>query len=105
MSIEARSSLTEFAPGVYDRVAPVLRVLGHADRLRMVNLLMRQELPVAELARTLRLAPNAVSQHLNIMRAHGIVHPRRRGRQVFYRVVHPAALSLLRCMRQNAENL
>jgi len=89
----------------YDGVAPVLRVLGHADRLRLVDMLMRDELPVSELARTLRLAPNAVSQHLGIMRAHGIVSRQRRGRQVFYRVVHPAARSLLQCMWRNARDL
>ena len=80
----------------------MLRVLGHAERLRMVDVLMREELAVAALARMLGLAPNAVSQHLNIMRAHGIVHRQRRGRRVFYRVVHPAARSLLRCLWKNA---
>ena len=79
----------------------MLRVLGHPVRLRIVNLLMRSQVPVADLAGTLKLAPNAVSQHLNIMRAHGIVTPTRRGRQVFYQVVHPAAKSLLQCMWTN----
>jgi DNA-binding transcriptional ArsR family regulator len=78
----------------YDQVAPVLRVLGHADRLRMVDVLLRQDLPVAELAEQLALAANAVSQHLSIMRAHGIVRKQRRGRQVFYKVDHPAAKSV-----------
>lgn len=83
---------------VYDDIAPVLRVLGHANRLRIVDLLMRNRHRVGELAVTLGLAPNAVSQHLGIMRAHGIVRRRRRGREVLYSVVHPAAKSLLQCM-------
>lgn len=93
-------------PGdLFDHVAPVLRVLGHPDRLRLVDLLQQREIPVAELADTLGLAPNAVSQHLGKMLARGIVARRRKGKQVYYRVVHPAARSLLVCMRRNAEKL
>ena len=105
MTARSRGNRPALETRAYDSVAPVLRVLGHVDRLRLVDLLLRDALPVAKLAETLRLAPNAVSQHLNIMRAHGIVSPQRRGRQVFYRVVHPAARSLLQCMWKNAPDL
>jgi len=87
----------------FERIAPVLRVLGHPDRLRMVDLLMREEVTVAELAERLGLAANAVSQHLTGMTAHDIVARRRDGRRVYYRVVHPAAKSLLQCMYRNAK--
>jgi len=87
---------------VFEAIAPVLRVLGHPDRLRIVSLLSGGQVTVAEVADTLRLAPNAVSQHLNIMRAHGIVRGVREGRKMYYHVVHPAAASLLQCMRRNA---
>ena len=90
---------------LFDHVAPVLRVLGHPDRLRLVDLLLRREVPVSALAAALGLAPNAVSQHLGKMLARGIVARRRRGKQVYYRVVHPAARSLLVCMRRNVGKL
>jgi len=98
-TLTGRPTLAETA---CQRVAPVLRVLGHADRLRMADLLLRGEMSVADLARTLKLAPNAVSQHLNIMLAHGILQRSRRGRCVIYSVVHPAAKTLVRCMWRNA---
>lgn len=86
-------------PGeVFSQIAPVLRVLGHPDRLRIVDLLLRDDLTVADVAERLDLAPNAVSQHLSGMAAHGIVRRHRDGRRVHYRVVHPAAKSLLQCM-------
>lgn len=83
-------------------LAPVLKVLGHADRLRIVDVLTRRSASVGDLAETLELAPNAVSQHLNMMLARGILSRRREGRRVYYDVVHPAALTLMRCIRDNA---
>lgn len=105
MNLEETFCPTRLGARAYDQLAPVLRVLGHADRLRLVDLLLRGDLPVAELAGQLALAANAVSQHLSIMRAHGIVEKQRRGRRVFYKVIHPAAKSLLRCMWRNAARL
>ena len=99
-----RMSKTDPLPNTsFERIAPVLRVLGHPDRLRIVELLMREAVTVAELAERLDLAPNAVSQHLSGMAAHEIVARKREGRCVYYSVVHPAARSLLQCMYRNAQ--
>ncbi|HDZ20336.1 hypothetical protein LCGC14_0535920 [marine sediment metagenome] len=87
---------------VFSKIAPVLRVLGHPDRLRIVDLLLREDVTVADVAERLDLAPNAVSQHLSGMAAHSIVRRHRDGRRVYYRVVHPVAKSLLQCMYRNA---
>ncbi len=87
----------------FERIAPVLKVLGHPDRLRIVELLMREEVTVTDLAERLGLAGNAVSQHLSGMAAHEIVARRREGRCVYYSVIHPAARNLMQCMYRNAE--
>lgn len=86
---------------VLDRVARMLRVLGHPHRLRMIELLADGELPVGELAREVGIAPNACSQHLNMMRAHGLLDARRDGKVMFYRVIHPQALTVLSCIHQH----
>jgi len=91
----------ELGCDVFQTTAPVLRVLGHPERLRIVDALMRDEITVAQLAERLELAPNAVSQHLSMMLAHGVLARRREGRCVYYRVEHPAARSLLQCMWRN----
>lgn len=96
---------TKLDESVFEVVAPVLRVLGHPDRLRIVEFLSRRQVTVAEVADALALASNAVSQHLSTMLARGIVARRRKGRRVYYRVVHPAARSLLQCMWRNAAAL
>ncbi len=83
--------------------ARCLRVLAHPDRLRIVEQIdLHKKVRVGDLAQTLDLAPNAVSQHLNQMRAHGLLAPRREGREVFYRITNPHVTNVLRCIRRHA---
>jgi DNA-binding transcriptional ArsR family regulator len=84
-----------------ERITRVLRVLTHADRLRICDLLLRGQRPVGEIADELNLRQNVVSQHLNVLRAHEIVVPHREGRQVYYRVIHPGAQWLLDCIARH----
>ena len=103
-------AITQTAPDLLplealERSASVLRVLAHAQRLRIVELLMDRKMSVGELADTLDLAPNAVCQHLNHMRAHGILDCRRDGRTAFYRVANPHACNVIRCIRRHASEM
>jgi len=85
---------------VLERVSAALRVLAHPHRLKLVELLMKGERPVGELAERMGLAPNAVSQHLNIMKAYGILTSRRRGRSILYHVQNPEARNVIQCIRR-----
>lgn len=87
---------------VLEKAAAVLRVLAHPQRLRIVELLADGPKHVGELAQRLELAQNAVSQHLNFMKAHGILESKREGRSVSYSVIHPNALTVLGCIRRNS---
>ena len=84
------------------KAAAVLRVLAHPHRLKIVELLLDGPKNVSQLTEQLDLAQNAVSQHLNFMKAHGILPSRRKGRSFFYEVVHPNARTVLGCIRRNA---
>lgn len=86
---------------VLERAAMALRVLAHPHRLKMIELLMSGPIAVGELADEIGLAPAATSQHLNHMRAHGIVEKRRDGRLVYYEVVHSSALTLMECVKKD----
>ncbi|MBK9119824.1 MAG: winged helix-turn-helix transcriptional regulator [Phycisphaerales bacterium] len=79
--------------------AHLLRVLTHPDRLRICELLLHKRASVGELALHMQRKQNVVSQHLNQMRAYGIVAPERAGRTVYYRVTHPGPSWLLACIR------
>lgn len=87
---------------VLEHAAATMRVLAHPHRLRICELLEAGDMSVGSLAEELDLPPNAVSQHLAIMRAHGVLAPRRDGKTVYYQVVHPAAGWLLGCIRRHS---
>lgn len=86
---------------VLDQAASVLRVLAHPHRLRIVELLSSGPRAVSDLVKELGLAQNAVSQHLNFMKAHGILASERHGRHVSYRVDNPHATTVLGCIRKH----
>jgi DNA-binding transcriptional ArsR family regulator len=54
-----------------------------APRARLLGLLA-EPLATIEIARRLRVTPSAVSQHLKVLRAAGLVTRARAGRQVLY---------------------
>jgi ArsR family transcriptional regulator len=89
------------SPDVLERATQTLRVLTHPHRLQICEQLLNSEQSVGDLARVLGLRPNVVSQHLNHLRAHRIVAPRRAGRAVYYEVVHPGPAWLLACIRNH----
>lgn len=60
-------------------------MLGDPTRLRLLALLDTEELTVAELAETMRLAQPRVSTHLAKLREAGLVADRREGVSVYYR--------------------
>ncbi len=84
-----------------EEAARVLRVLAHPDRLRMIELLIAGRHSVGELAEAVGLAPPAVSQHLNHMRAHGILRVEREGRTAYYQVDNPNAINVIDCIRKH----
>jgi DNA-binding transcriptional ArsR family regulator len=86
---------------VLEQAAAVLRVMAHPHRLKIVELLMARKHSVGELAEEMSLAPNAVSQHLNQMKAHRILEVDREGRTAYYRVVNPNAKNLIRCIARH----
>jgi ArsR family transcriptional regulator len=79
-----------------------LRVLVHPDRLRICRALLLRDCVVGELCKELDLKQNVVSQHLNHLRAHGIVAARREGRFVHYAVIHAAPRWLLECISHHS---
>lgn len=85
-----------------EATARVLRVIAHPHRLKIIELIARRELTVGEVAHQVGIAPNACSQHLNIMRAHGVLSSRRDGKTICYKVENPHALNVLSCIRKHA---
>jgi ArsR family transcriptional regulator len=63
-----------------------LRLLGDAARVRVLLLLEREELSVAELQEILAKGQSQISTHLSQLKQAGLVEDRRTGKNIFYRL-------------------
>lgn len=80
-----------------------LKVMAHPVRLRIVDILMQDELPVHQIAKLCNLPAHQTSEHLRLMMGRGLLSSQRRGRSVFYRIDNPRLPSLLNCIRSTCK--
>jgi ArsR family transcriptional regulator len=64
----------------------LLAALTDPTRLRLVQLLLREELCVCELVDALQVPQYKVSRHLSRLRGVGLVEARRNGRWIYYSI-------------------
>lgn len=77
-------------------VADVLKALGNPRRLMVLcQIATRGPTPVGELAVAVGLSQSALSQHLALMRAEGLVAFDRRAQMLHYRIADPRIARLL----------
>src|SRR4051794_35934930 len=96
---DARSSRPPHPP-VYQAKAEFFRILGHPARVRTLELLRDGERTVGDLQSALGLDSSGTSQHLGVLRRHGVLESRRDGTSVYYRIKDPRTLQLLEVARQ-----
>ncbi|MEO7065642.1 MAG: metalloregulator ArsR/SmtB family transcription factor [Rhodanobacter sp.] len=85
----------------------VLRLLADSTRVRLLALLEREELTVAELAAVLHLAQPRVSTHLAKLKEAGLVRDRRAGVSAYYRANNEgdeAQHNLLNSLRESIDD-
>jgi len=75
-----------------------LRLAGDPNRLRLMLLLEREELSVAELQEILGKGQSQISTHLAQLKQAGLVDDRRTGKNAFYRLMAP--LELMELLRR-----
>ena len=63
-----------------------LKLLADSTRVRILSLLTREELSVAELQEVLDMGQSRISSHLGLLRQGELVHDRREGKKTFYAV-------------------
>lgn len=88
-------------PRILRQAAAMMRAISHPARLRIIELLLKQQLPVGELALAMRMSPHLVSGHLKELRVVNAVSFQRDGRQKLYRVASPEAAMIFRCIQRN----
>lgn len=66
------------------RLAELFKALSDPTRVRLLSVLLQEELCVSELAERLGLSPSAVSHQLRGLRQMRLVRLRRAGHRIFY---------------------
>lgn len=64
----------------------VMRALGQSTRLKILMLLANREQCVCELERVIEISQPAISQHMRVLKAAGLVKERRDGQWNYYRL-------------------
>src|SRR5690348_9115503 len=91
-------------PPIYQVKAEFFRILGHPVRVRTLELLRDGERTVGDLQNALGLDSSGTSQHLGVLRRHGVLESRRDGTNVYYRIKDPRTAELLDVARQIITN-
>ncbi len=86
------------------QLANLFRALSDPTRVRIISLLLDDELSVGVIAKRLGLSESTVSHQLRGLRLQRIVHARRQGRQVFYRLDDEHVADLFRLGLKHMEH-
>lgn len=87
-------------------IARAMKALTDPSRVRIVLLLEREELSVAELQEILHMGQSRISTHLAVLKQAELVEDRRSGKHSFYRLRNPSQWGeLLSLVRKVAEDL
>lgn len=82
----------------YEVSAQLLRILGHPVRLRIAAGLARECACVKDIWKCLGMPQAVVSQHLKVMREHGVLEARREGARVCYSLREGAPAQVVRAL-------
>jgi SAM-dependent methyltransferase len=86
----------------------ILKTLSDPTRLRLLALLMREELSVAELQEILGMGQSRISSQLALLRQVNLVSDRREGKKAFYSLratLPPKPLALLKAATESVSDL
>ncbi len=88
---------------LYEQVARIGKAAANPKRLELIELLCQCEKTVETLARDAELSVNLTSAHLKELKAAHLVHSRKGGKYVYYRLADPAVAAFWVSLRELAE--
>ncbi|MVM30970.1 metalloregulator ArsR/SmtB family transcription factor [Spirosoma sp. HMF4905] len=81
------------------RIANVLKVLANPIRIQIIRLLAEQgELNVSVIQSHLKISQALTSTYLIKMTDHGLVSSTRRGKEIYYSLVDPVLIDIVRLL-------
>jgi ArsR family transcriptional regulator len=78
-----------------DDVAGLLKAMAHPIRLKILCLLRDEELSVCQLQANVQTTNGNISQHLSILRNHGIIACRKDANFIYNRIADPRISQLM----------
>lgn len=86
---------------LYEIKANLFKALAHPARIRILEILSATTAatPVSDILAETGLEATLLSQHLAVLKRHGVVTAERTGNAVHYRLAHPKIAELLRIAR------
>lgn len=91
-----RARAQALPPGHAQRAAELFKALGDVTRLRTLQLLLKRELCVCDIAAAVKLSQSAVSHQLRVLRGARLVKYRKDGKNAWYSVSDSHVGALLR---------
>jgi DNA-binding transcriptional ArsR family regulator/rhodanese-related sulfurtransferase len=92
-----------FKAEINEQFARIAKAIASPHRLELVDLLAQGERSVDELARETGLSIANTSQHLQALREAHLVHSRKAGLRVYYRLADPRVFQLVQVIRDIAQ--
>lgn len=86
-------------------MSALLKVLSHADRLKIAIELLRGEAKVGDLAARTKIAQPSLSRELARFRGHGLVETRRESKIIYYALSDERLVKLLNALANAAPAL
>ncbi len=83
---------------IADEVADLMKTLAHPSRLLALCAMMEKERSVGELAESLGMRAQAMSQQLAILRNKGLVTTRRDGQTIYYGLASEGIRSVMNAL-------
>ena len=84
----------------YEKVAFILKTIGHPVRLQIIeHLAKNKQMSVSEICETLNLEQSLISHHLNNMKLKGILNSTRQGKNRYYHLELEEVLTVINCMQ------
>jgi DNA-binding transcriptional ArsR family regulator len=82
------------------QAAECLKTLAHPHRLRMVQMLLRGQYTVGELAEACGIPSHMASEHLRLMQRCGLLSAKKDGRKAYYQIAEAHLADIMTCIEQ-----
>jgi ArsR family transcriptional regulator len=82
------------------RASAAMQAMAHPLRLKILCLIGNQEISVLEIVDAVGTTQSNISQHLGVLRDHGLLAARKEANRVFYRIPDLRVLRMIALMRE-----